>query len=786
MQMIILKPKQFRLSPISSLLLGAVAVLPLISQAAASDETLYLSISVNGIPVPGLFQIHKQGQDFLLSPADFKLLRLKTSEFQIINNEFILKSKSGFKLHYNDLQQQLDIQADTQWLGGNQQLSAEDKNLISTDQLSPVVKGMALNYSLYGSDEHYGQNLSAYTQLRSFGIGPGNFSSSFNNRFSRSTSGTDQDFQRLMTSWTYNNPDKLLTLTVGDNYSGSQSWTNSVRFAGLSLSHNYSQQPDYNTTAKDILSDTVALPSTVDLYVQGVKQSSRQVEPGQFTLNTAPVFTGNSAAQVVITDINGQQRVVNLNLYGSDLLLTPGINVWSINAGWIRKDYSYRSFSYDHSLIAIGNARYGLTNNLTLEGHTEQGQPLQNGGAGVNYLLSPWLGVVHSDYSVSQHQGMTGQQWGLGWQWSNQRMTLSASHNQRSSTYADSSVLEDGILSTRSDNAFMSWSVNPIGTVDVSWINRNFSGENSQYVGLSWSRLFPHSISVSASLTRAMGENNDQSLYLSLSVPLSGTQYLNLSHNQDNQSVNNQLAWSKSLESGKPGWGASASISQGDNATTHLSYNYRSTWSDSELGYNHFGQQNNYYGSLAGAVGWFNGGIYATRQLGDAFAIVDTGGIANIPVYLSHNPVGKTDSHGRLFLNNLLPYYKNDITIDVLSLPEDYRALDTEKEVIPASGGGATANFSVYRTRAVLLTTRAVDGKEVDFAAPVNVLTSDGQRPIKGTASTIVGYGGEIYLENPPEHGVVIVHLPGGDCHFGLPEKLPGHKAIVNMGAICR
>lgn len=227
---------------------------------------------------------------------------------------------------------------------------------------------MALNYDLYASQDILGQDLTAYTQLRSFGIGPGNFSSSFNSRFEDLEGNTENDTQRLMTSWSYDNPEKLLSVTLGDSYTGSQSWTNSVRFGGLSISHNYSLQPNFNTSTQDVLSDTTALPSTVDLYVQGIKQSSEHVNPGQFTLTTSPFFTGSNTAQVVITDINGQQRVINLNLYGSDLLLTKGLNTWSLNAGWIRENYSYRSFSYDPDLMATGNWRYGLADNLTLEG----------------------------------------------------------------------------------------------------------------------------------------------------------------------------------------------------------------------------------------------------------------------------------------------------------------------------------------------------------------------------------------------------------------------------------
>lgn len=178
---------------------------------------------------------------------------------------------------------------------------------------------------------------------------------------------------RLMTYWNRENMDKLLTLTVGDNYTASQSWSNSVRFGGITLAHNYTLQPGINTSTRDILTDTVTVPSTIDLYIQGIKTSSQQVEPGQFTLNTAPILSGTGSAQVVITDMNGQQRVVDLALYGTNRLLSPGLNTWALNAGWVREDYGYRSFSYDPDFIGVGDWRYGASNRLTLEAHAEQG-----------------------------------------------------------------------------------------------------------------------------------------------------------------------------------------------------------------------------------------------------------------------------------------------------------------------------------------------------------------------------------------------------------------------------
>lgn len=777
--------KQHRLSPTKTLIISAALALPF-STAVASDEVLYLTIRVNGVPVGGLFQIHKQGQQFFLGKDDFNKLNLNSDGLTLSSQQVGLASHPGLDVHYDDLQQQLDIQADIKWLGGNQQLKSSDNGLISNAEYSAPVRGAALNYSFYGSEQRAGQSLSAYTQLRSFGLGPGNFTSSFNSRFEHMATADISSSQRLMTSWTYNNPDKLLSLTLGDSYTDAQTWTQSVRIGGFSLSHNYALQPNFNTSARDILSDTVALPSTVDLYVQGIRQSTRQVDPGQFTLNTSPVFTGNSNARVVITDINGQQRVINLNLYGSDQLLTPGIGAWSINGGWLREDYALRSFSYRPEFMTSANGRYGLSNTLTAEGHTELGQPLQNGGVGANYLLSPWLGMLHTDYSVSRYSGQQGTQRGVGWQWSNQQLTISATRNQRSLHYADMSVLADGQLATRSDNAFVSWSLKTFGTFGVSWIQRQYRDINTDYAGLSWSRAFAHHLSVSASLTRAMDQEHGTTLYLNLSLPLNDDNYLSLQHSRANNTNSQQVSWTKTLVGNKPGWGADVSIMQGAEDNSHLDYRYRSSWSDSEFGYNRSDKQNNYYATLSGAIGWFNNGLYATRELGDAFAIVDTGGVPHIPVFLSHQPAGTTDSHGRLFLNNLLPNYRNPVTIDVLSLPLDYRALYTEQQAIPASGGGASVNFSVYRTRALLLTAKGRNGTALTFASSVSVTTSSGQAPEVGTSSTVVGYGGNIYLESPPAGGDVLVHQPNGDCHIRLPEQLVGKQAIVQMEAVCQ
>lgn len=260
-------------------------------------------------------------------------LNLKVSSLPKQKGYFDISSQDGLSVTFDNLNQSLIITASKNWLDRESHLSnSNSSRLIRMSELSPEVRGLALNYDLFASNEDGIQETSAYSEFRTFGVGPGFFSTSFNTQESSSNE-AQTGTHRLMSSWNYENVDKLLTLRIGDGFTSSQSWTNSVRFGGVSLAHNYSTQPTFNTSSQDILTDSVTLPSTVDLYVRGIRTSSQKVQPGQFTLNTAPIFTGSEGAQVVITDVNGKQRVVDLNLYGTNQLLSDGLTTWGMSLG---------------------------------------------------------------------------------------------------------------------------------------------------------------------------------------------------------------------------------------------------------------------------------------------------------------------------------------------------------------------------------------------------------------------------------------------------------------------
>ncbi|KMK11214.1 hypothetical protein ABW06_22470 [Pluralibacter gergoviae] len=776
--------------PVSRLLCAILLASPAWADQS-SESQLYLAVNINGDAVHGLTRIKKFGDSYGILAADATRINIRTDDLPVQDGYIILAPRRGLKYDYDDLNQALNITADRSRLAGGQRIDdPTGGHYLREAQLSTPVSGVALNYNLFGSHDEDNQYMTAYTEARTFGIGSGTFSTSFNTRVSEhSYAGDNTGTRRLTTYWNWENVDKMLSLTLGDSYTATQSWSNSVRFGGITLTRSYAMQPNVNTSAQDILTDTATLPSTVDLYIDGMRSSSRRVAPGQFTLNTAPILSGTGSAQVVITDINGQQRTVNLALYGTNQLLSEGLTIWTLNAGWVRDDYTEKSFSYNADFVTVGDIRHGFNKDLTLESHTEQSSNLNNLGVGANYLLSPVLGVLHGDTAWGRYHDDGGMQMGMGWNWNNHTLNTSVNHIQRSSKFRDISSMDDGRQATREDSVFVGWSLPAVGTLGTSWIDRKYSSSNTRYAGLSWSKSFSRHLNMSASFTQALDDKSDATFYLSVNIPLASTRdSISAQYNHDKRGGSEQVSLYHSLESNRPGWGWNASARHdGGSNDTHMVVQRRNTWSDMELGMNNYSSEKEYYASMSGAVGLFMGNLYATRELSDSFVLVDTEGVANVPVLLDHRPVGKTDSHGRLFLNNLQPYQENHINIDALHLGTDFRAPYTSLNAIPRRNGGAFTRFNVYRTRALLLVAHTPDGKPVPFSADATVVDSKGQPPAKGTINTVAGYDGNIYLEDTPSEGKVRMSWSEGQCTIALPAtKSDAGDDMIRKEVICQ
>ncbi|HHN8405223.1 TPA: fimbria/pilus outer membrane usher protein, partial [Morganella morganii] len=177
-------------------------------------------------------------------------------------------------------------------------------------------------------------------------------------------------------------------------------------------------------------------------------------------------------------------------------------------------------------------------------------------------------------------------------------------------------------------------------------------------------------------------------LYFMMNIPFSSGHYISLQTGYEDHRVSQQIQYQKSLVPDKPGWGWGVSSRTGRGNSFHADLSQRNNINEWQLGYNRNNSQDSWFAAGNGAVGVLEGQVYLMRSLGNAFAVADTAGLPDIPVYLQNVEVGKTDKNGFLLLNDLYGYEPQKIRINALSLPADYRIRDTEKTVILREGTG--------------------------------------------------------------------------------------------------
>jgi outer membrane usher protein len=166
-------------------------------------------------------------------------------------------------------------------------------------------------------------------------------------------------------------------------------------FAGLQYATNFGTQPGFITYPLNSLSGQTALPSVVNVYVNNVLTATARVPQGPFTLNNLPSINGRGEIRLMVRDLLGREQAIVQSLYGSTLLLRPGLNDFSFQAGTLRENYGITSNDYGRG-FASGVWRRGVTAELT----TETGMESARGRRAVG-LGTTWLAGGYGEFSAS-------------------------------------------------------------------------------------------------------------------------------------------------------------------------------------------------------------------------------------------------------------------------------------------------------------------------------------------------------------------------------------------------
>lgn len=154
---------------------------------------------------------------------------------------------------------------------------------------------------------------------------------------------------------------------VGDVFYQSSEFQGAPNLLGLSVERRYQMLQPFNIiTATGQQTFAVDRTSRVEIYVNGILQSTQRLTPGRYNLSDFSFSEGLNDIELVITDDLGRVERVSFSLFLDSTLLKPGISEFSFNAGYRREDRFQQGIEYDFDRpAASGFYRYGIADNLT-------------------------------------------------------------------------------------------------------------------------------------------------------------------------------------------------------------------------------------------------------------------------------------------------------------------------------------------------------------------------------------------------------------------------------------
>lgn len=692
------------------------------------DGPYVLEVVVNGKSTGQIAPFVRRKGRWFVRAGDLRSLGLTSRQLpQRDATEVALDALDAVRATYDAAHQTLALQVGDAWLTPYALGSPPPAVVAATSGT-----GVLINYDGYVQRDPF-TRASVWSEIRGFWPG-----GTLRQTGLVEHSAWRRGYRRYDTWWQHDDPARLTTWVAGDLITGSLAWTRSLRIAGLQWRRNFSLRPDLVTFPIPTLRGSAVVPSSVDVYLDGVHRMSARVPPGPFVIQEAPGLTGDLQASVVTRDALGREQVSTVPLYIDPRRLARGLSSFSVEAGLPRDDYGVRSFSYQRHPVASVTARYGATDAVTVEAQAQAGRRLALGGAGALMALGQ-TGVVSASAAISGGRG-TGTQWSAGYQYLSRRMGIDVQMIRTTGRYRDIASL-DGVPAPRaSDRASVSVPLGRSRTASLAWFSQRVPRQPATRV-LSASVSLPAGARgmLSVGGFRDFARQRAHGVFAMLSVLLGGGALGSASFNQQDGQTQAWVGASRAPDySGGWGWQVlgGRAFSQ---RTVQGELQYLGRHGQISALVQQVGRRTGTALGMTGALIFMDNSVHATRRAYDAFALVSADRQADVPVLRESVPIGRTDARGYYLVPDLNGFEASRIGIDPMQLPVDMEILWTERRIAPQAGSGVLVHFPVRRYRAALVTLVDAAGKPLRAGTTV--------RHVQSGVMTLVGYDGEVFVD---------------------------------------
>lgn len=271
------------------------------------------------------------------------------------------------------------------------------------------------------------------------------------------------------------------------------------------------------------------------------------------------------------------------------------------------------------------------------------------------------------------------------------------------------------------------------------------------------------SISVSANRSEYNGVTDD-SLYISASIPLRSGGNMGYALNSRRYDTTNRVTYYDRLDDRTTyqlSVGSSQKGGSGSAFVTHQSDIARLTASASYL-HNQFSA----FGLSASGGGVLTadgGGFHRINALGGTRMLVDTDGVAGVPIKGVGAPVA-SNMFGKAVVGDVNSYYRSKAQIDLNALPDNADAQQSVVQATLTEGAVGYRHFAVISGEKSMTILRLPDGSYPPFGAQVQ---ND-----KGQNTGIVGDAGSAYISGINVEDAMTVTWGDKACEVRFPSEL--------------